>query len=69
MYACFNASFGVMGIQANGIDDISDIGTSFNASFGVMGIQAPQNITCPRCVIEFQCLIRRDGYSSLAQLR
>ncbi len=36
----------------------------FNASFGVMGIQADDSGALTFDVCVFQCLIRRDGYSS-----
>ncbi len=60
----FNASFGVMGIQAaSGLAFHSQPGC-FNASFGVMGIQAGGVKPMLGPFRKFQCLIRRDGYSS-----
>ncbi len=53
-----------MGIQACRCSAKRWACDSFNASFGVMGIQAIWLNPLETAVLAFQCLIRRDGYSS-----
>ncbi len=53
-----------MGIQAAIMTCARNDTGGFNASFGVMGIQAFRSLKYNQIPDEFQCLIRRDGYSS-----